>query len=359
MNSPKVSIIIPVYNTAKYLDECMDSVLNQTEKDIEIILVDDGSTDGISPKKCDEYGAKDGRIKVIHKENGGLMSAWIRGTEEATAPYVCYLDSDDWIDTDMIESLYKETSAYGASKSGDAETTGAGEPFYGNSEIISSNYIVEKAGERRKETQSLAPGVYTGKELDSIRRNLLGNEVRPVTMSRCMKLTSRKLILDNIRFCNKDIKMAEDVNIMLPCLCDCKRLVIVKDGYFYHYRLLGDSMAHGYNDKLLTNLDLCDTTFRSILRDKGIDKGDEQLDKEYVIMLFVVLKNLIRSTRNDTVKRVRDLFTRSDIRAKVLGTNISVNSKANSLLYFCMKHPNALVILVTKAILGAYDKRTN
>ena len=81
MNTPKVSVIIPVYNTAKYLDECMKSVLGQTFSDIEIILVDDGSTDGISPKMCDDYGTSDDRVRVIHKVNGGLMSAWIEGTK--------------------------------------------------------------------------------------------------------------------------------------------------------------------------------------------------------------------------------------------------------------------------------------
>ena len=104
MSTAKVSLIIPVYNTAKYLDECMKSVLEQTEKDIEILLVDDGSTDGVSPQMCDGYAESDSRVRVIHKENGGSISAWIRGTEEATSPYVCYLDSDDWVDTEMVES---------------------------------------------------------------------------------------------------------------------------------------------------------------------------------------------------------------------------------------------------------------
>ncbi len=339
-----VSFIIPVYNTAKYLDECMDSVLGQTYKNIEIILVDDGSTDGISPSKCDEYGKRDSRVRVIHKENGGLMSAWICGTKEATAPYVCYLDSDDWIDLDMIESLLTHTSD---------------NPEYRDSEIISSNYIVEKAGERRKETQSLAPGEYLGKELDNTRKNLLGNEVRPVTMSRCMKLISKKLVLDNIKYCNEKVRMGEDVNITLPCLCDCKRLFIVEGGYFYHYRLVGDSIAHGYDSKLLTNLDLTDEIFRNIMKDKGVINGNEQLDREYVMILFLVLKNELRCTDKGTVKRVRDIFLRNDIREKVLGTKIDVNSSANKLLYRCMKNPSFWNIVITRLIILAYDKKTN
>ena len=340
MNTPKISFIIPVYNTAKYLDECMTSVLNQTFRDIEIILVDDGSTDGISPRMCDEYSAKDERVVVIHKKNGGLTSAWIEGTKRAVSDYVCYLDSDDWVDTDMLESLYKHT-------------------LLPDSEIISSNYIVEKAGERRKETQGLAPGVYTGKELHDVRLNLLGNDVRPVTMSRCMKLISKKLVLDNIKYCNPKIKMGEDVNITLPCLCDCQRLVIVEEGYFYHYRLVADSMSHGYDPKLLSNLELTDNTYRAIMKDKGIVNGDHQLDREYIIILFLVLKNELRCQEKDTVDRVRNIFLRNDIRNKIRHTPITINTKANKLLYFCMKHPNKPVINVTKIILQAYDKKTN
>ena len=188
----KISFIIPVYNTAKYLDDCMTSVMGQTYEDIEIILIDDGSTDGISPQMCDDYASFDKRIRVIHKENGGLMSAWIAGAKAATSDYLTFVDSDDWVEFDLAKELVAHI-----------------DPDYADSEIIASNYIVEKAGERRKETQSLQPGVYTGAELDKIRRRLLGEEVRPVTMSRCMKLISRKLLLDNLKYCNTSIRMGE------------------------------------------------------------------------------------------------------------------------------------------------------
>ena len=339
---PAVSIIIPVYNTAKYFDECMKSVLGQTFSDIEIILVDDGSTDGISPKMCDDYAAADKRVRVVHKVNGGLMSAWIAGTREAAADYVCYVDSDDWVDTDMIESLYKSTSE-------DSR----------DSEIISSNYIVEKAGERRKETQGLIPGVYTGEELNSVRRRLLGQEIRPVTMSRCMKLISKKLVLDNICYCNTKISMSEDVNITLPCLLDCKRLVIVKDGYFYHYRMVAGSIVHSYNSKLLSNLELTDKTFREIFRAKNISNGEEQMDREFIIILHLVMKNELRCPEKRVVKRVRDIFLREDIKSKIDHTPVNISGTANKLLYFCIKHPNAAVILLTKAIINAYDRKTN
>lgn len=257
----------------------------------------------------------------------------------------------------MYEALYKKTTLFRYEKDGDMSE--AGKDYFVMSEIISSNYIVEKTNERRKETQTLAPGEYTEKGLDIIRFRLLGEEIRPVTMSRCMKLISRQLVLENIQYCNPKIRMSEDVNIMLPCLCDCHRLVIMEGSYFYHYRSVGESIVHSYDTGLMANLELTDKTYREILKIKGISNGEAQMDREYVQMLFLSLKNELRCQNPDTVKRVRNIFMREDIRKKVLETKITVSSKANKLLYFCMKHPNAAAVNISKAIINAYDKKTN
>lgn len=102
----KVSIIVPVYNVENYIKKCIDSIVNQTMEDIEIILVDDGSKD-TSGNICDEYALKDGRISVIHKENGGLSDARNTGIKKATSDYVLFVDGDDYIKENMVECLYK------------------------------------------------------------------------------------------------------------------------------------------------------------------------------------------------------------------------------------------------------------
>lgn len=110
LQKAKVSVIIPIYNTSKYLPACLDSVLTQTHQNLEIILVDDGSTDD-SSKIADDYAKKDQRIKVIHQKNGGQSSARNRGLKEATGEYLCFIDSDDIIDKDFVKELlspYKE-----------------------------------------------------------------------------------------------------------------------------------------------------------------------------------------------------------------------------------------------------------
>ncbi len=101
-----ISLIVPVYNMEKYLDRCMNSIEKQTYQNLEIILVDDGSTDA-SPQMCDDYAAKNERIKVVHKANGGLSDARNAGLAVATGSYIGYVDSDDWIEPDMYQRMYE------------------------------------------------------------------------------------------------------------------------------------------------------------------------------------------------------------------------------------------------------------
>ena len=102
----KISIIIPIYNVREYLAKCIESVINQTYQDIEIICVDDGSTDG-SYEICEYYKKKDSRIKVVHKINEGIVSARQTGLKIANGEYVGFVDGDDWIDEKMYESMIR------------------------------------------------------------------------------------------------------------------------------------------------------------------------------------------------------------------------------------------------------------
>lgn len=125
---PKVSIVVPIYNVEKYLRECVDSILAQTLKDIEVILVDDGSPDG-SPAIVDEYAKADKRVVPIHKENGGYSKAVNYGISIAKGEYIGVIESDDWIEPDMYEKLYASAKKY------DTDVTKS-EFYYYNSTII-------------------------------------------------------------------------------------------------------------------------------------------------------------------------------------------------------------------------------
>lgn len=143
-----ISVIIPIYNVERYLERCLQSVINQTFKDIEIILVDDGSPDKC-PHICDKYAEKDNRIKVIHKQNGGLSSARNAGLNHAKGEYVTFIDSDDFVHPNMIERLYRETKTvkydivYGAVYYGWSEENGNPPIWYQFDEIKSGKGIEE------------------------------------------------------------------------------------------------------------------------------------------------------------------------------------------------------------------------
>ena len=105
MRKGVVSVVLPIYNVEKYLNRCVKSVVNQSYKNLEIILVDDGSPDNC-PTLCEDWAKKDSRIKVVHKENAGLGYARNTGIENATGEYICFFDSDDYIALDAIEKAY-------------------------------------------------------------------------------------------------------------------------------------------------------------------------------------------------------------------------------------------------------------
>ena len=107
MQQPLLSVIVPIYNVENYLDRCVESIVNQTYKNLEIILVDDGSPDNC-PRMCDKWAEKDSRIKVVHKENGGLSDARNAGIPLTKGEIISFIDSDDWIEPAAYESLYNQ-----------------------------------------------------------------------------------------------------------------------------------------------------------------------------------------------------------------------------------------------------------
>ena len=315
----KVSIIVPVYNAEKYLEQCILSLTGQTCKEIEILLMDDGSTDG-SGAICDAYGQQDRRIRVFHQDNQGLVRTWIRGTRESQGEYLCYVDSDDWIESDMIETLLAETT---------------GNP----KEMICSNILCDFPDHSVEEKNQLAPGVYQGEQLKKIQNErLLGNDERTILFSRCTKLIARSLIEENIRYSDPELKMGEDLNITLPAMLDCQRIVTV-DRAFYHYRQYGASMVHAYNQKLYAEVRRLWEVIRHILLEKRVSDAEKIAAGEYIILLILVVKNELRGNR-EYASTLLGIFSDRENRNIIKNTPVHVNEKAKKLIYLGMKHPN-------------------
>lgn len=345
---PLVSVIIPVYNVEKYLRDCMDSILYQTYENLDIVLVDDGSKDG-SGRLCDKYAGLDSRVQVIHKENGGLMSAWMAGVEKARGEYLTFVDSDDWIELTMVEELVEKLSGKGK-------------------EIICSNYLIEKASRAIPVIQAMKPGVYDRRAIEEQLFPLLsGKEKRMLHFSRCMKLISKELITGNLHYCNPSVTMGEDMNIILPALLDAERIVVVEKGLYYHYRFVDASIVHGYNPRLYEKVCLLYTVLQNILRQKeltlSIGKRDEVrelllqgLKKEYVFMMFYVLKNELRGPARGCCGRIKRMVDEAKQTQRSREVAVEVSGRANRLLYFIWKKPTTLRILLGRAAMGIFDR---
>ncbi len=335
---PKVSYIVPVYKTEAYLPQCVESLRRQTCPDIELILVDDGSPDGC-PALCDAYAAQDERIRVVHKKNGGLVSAWMAGVAISSGQYLAFVDSDDWVDDEMTEAMLAH--AGGAKK-----------------EIICCGYLLEKEKSVAKGDHSLAPGIYEKEQLEGdIRQRILGNSPRLIIMSRCMKLFSRQLIVDNLSFCDPTIVMGEDVNITLSALLDCERLVILEAARYYHYRLLAASMAHRYDPKLYDNICRLRDKLRQVFAAKGIANGEEQAEKEFLLLFLLVMRNELRGNGREGIRVLQGLLKEEVMRRLVRETPLTVRDKADACLYLGMRHPNKLLLWCLQKLLKAYDLR--
>ena len=172
----KISIIIPVYKVEEYIHKCVESAINQTYGNIEIILVDDGSPDNC-PKICDDYALKDSRIKVIHKKNGGLSDARNVGLKEANGDYVLFLDSDDYIDLDTCERFVEAIS----------KTQCRPEVVVGNARRIEKNRI--KKMEHKFDTKG---SIVTGKEY--LKKELAANSMY---MAAWLNLYNRNFLISN------------------------------------------------------------------------------------------------------------------------------------------------------------------
>lgn len=334
-----ISIIVPVYRTEEYLRRCVDSLVNQTYRKIEIVLVDDGSPDEC-PKMCDGYGQQDERIRVIHKENGGLVSAWQAGVRASTGEYLCFVDSDDWVEKDMLEKMSVFLSPGEEDKK----------------EIICCNFVINRPGRETEHFHGLKPGIYEGECLQGeIKDNLLGHENRRISMSRCMKLFSRSLIEDNIKYSNPHITMAEDVNIVLPALLDCRRVVIMEGALFYHYFYNDVSMVHKYDARMYEGIKTLYRTIRNIYEAKCRESGAGQADREYIYLLLLALKNEIRGGEKGYGNRVKRICQERENREIISANQVSTMDKTNRLLYFVLKHPWGWAIAGARMAFRMYD----
>ncbi|MEE3484343.1 MAG: glycosyltransferase [Bacteroidales bacterium] len=208
MKTPAISVIVPVYKAENYLHRCVDSILAQTFTDFEVLLVDDGSPDR-SGEICDEYAQKDDRVRVFHKENGGVSSARNVGIDNALGEYTIHADPDDWVEPNMLEELYKKAQEEDA-------------------DMVFCDFYMNKPLKQTYKSQ-YPTSLY---DIQLLRKDFI-NKLHGST---CNKLIRAKCYKQqNIRF-NESIAFCEDKLFILEILKHINRVSYMNQA-FYHYDL--------------------------------------------------------------------------------------------------------------------------
>ena len=235
MNDAKLSVIVPIYGVEQYLDRCIQSIVNVNYKNIEIILVDDGSKDRC-PVICDLWEQKDDRIRVIHKQNGGLVSARKAGLEIATGEYATYVDGDDWIEPEIYDCLEQY-----------------------DVDLIVGGFASDRGTRTEKVVNQIVSGSYTGEKLITIKKNMIMDKrgefiIYPCVWNKIFRLDKLKQIQMLVP---NNITMGEDVAVTYSYILESNSVVITNECY-YHYILNPTGMT---SEKNIKYIEKCYTLF--------------------------------------------------------------------------------------------------
>lgn len=225
-----ISIIVPIYKVEKYIRECVDSIIAQSYSDIEIVLVNDGSPDNC-PAICDEYAIADSRVKVVHKENGGLMSARQAGLRASTGEYIGFVDGDDSIEPDMYERFANAIERY-------------------KPDIALCEFYYDYPNKLEKSNQNLIKPYFTKTEIEAeiyptmlFKNTYYQFGINPCCWSKVFKRELLEKVLYNV---TPKVKIGEDAAFSYPCLLEANSLAYI-DKCLYHYRINQESMTKKYD----------------------------------------------------------------------------------------------------------------
>ncbi|GHV86555.1 hypothetical protein AGMMS50230_21630 [Spirochaetia bacterium] len=317
---PKVSIIIPVYNVKQYLRRCLDSIINQTYRNLEIILVDDGSTDG-SSIICDDYKKKDIRVIVIHKQNGGLSDARNVGLNIATGYLVGFVDSDDWIEKDMYEVMvdyYLKTQC---------------------GIIVCDMFIADDNRYLRYYRYDWKYKDFQVINLPKIMDLMAKDSSIPISHSMCNKLFEKELLHDCVFPVGK---LSEDTFVIYECLIKANTICIINAAKYYYY-IRNGSTTHNKNNKFAYNY------FESGVK-RYNDLKDLKTIEENTKLLFL----------SDTINTGIDLLGSGRIKSddkKNIKEFIKFHSKINNFLLYRVKIKRILKALLPYGIVKLWQQR--
>ena len=323
----KVSIIVPVYNVMDYLNRCIDSLINQTLSDIEIILVDDGSTDN-SPQMCDNWSKLDQRIKVVHKKNAGLGFARNTGLGMSSGEYVAFVDSDDYVDYNAFEILYN------TAKNSNADAV------YSYSFVRVKNGIVNYPKITQKEDL-----VFEGN--DTIKQIILRmfgsrtqkNNIPNLGFSVCKTLYKRKCIDDySLRFVSEREYISEDAIFQIDFLCHANKIVR-KPICYYYYCYNSSSLTHKYQKGRFDR----DVLYCKEVRRKMYSISDNaNVEQAFNLFLFErardTMSYVVHNSKENVNQELLEICGNKDLRCSLASIPKQLLSFKELLFFICIKY---------------------
>lgn len=328
MEKPLISIVVPCYNVEQYIDQCVDSLVNQTYKIIEIILVDDGSP-GQTPQICDQWAKKDSRIKVVHKENGGLVSARNAGFEVVTGEWHMYLDGDDWLCLDTCEKLVAAIERHP------------------DEDMIFFNVIEEldsKSIKGKWKLQSDKPEIMYNRD-GCIELSIMTLDHVAGVNSACAKLVNSEHARRYNLISNPNLKQgSEDTEYALRAYYSCNECLYINE-YLYHYRYNPNSISKKIDESNAQYLADCYSEIEKEI--EGYERYDDfkktlLQDTLYAIITIAVTTYFNPNNKEEYSLRVRkfkDVIKRNRIFVDALkfGKTEGIDKKRRFTI-FCIKN---------------------
>ena len=300
--NPKISVIISIYNVENYLRQCIDSVLSSTYENLEIVLVDDGSSDKCSAI-CDEYADKDSQIIVIHQENQGSVCARRNGVLHSTGQYISMIDGDDWVSSTLYEEL-------------------ANSLIDDSIDIFFCGYIEENGESSIKKNNSIESGIYEGNDLKIFKSRSLfdGTFYNPgVFPALWCKLFRRDFLLDIQYSVPSILKMGDDAAVTFSSVAEAAKVIVCNEIHGYHYRIRNESLSRSLDDIYFDRIHILCDYLHNIFDDH---KEKELLDAlmYYKLFLFKIGVEIILSGYKkigvfNVVKKIRIGLKTIDIKS--------------------------------------------
>lgn len=323
----RISIVIPIYKVESYLHQCIDSVLNQTYRNIEVILVDDGSPDK-SPAICDEYAQKDNRVVVIHKENGGLSDARNEGLKKATGDYMIFLDSDDYYKYDDFLEKIVEATDEGKKDAVFFQRT----VFYEGSDRPNDNYPPFNLEWNRLDASSLL--------LELAKNDLMD-------ASACMKATKRTILQNNELYFKKGI-YSEDIEWFSRYIMFINSIALV-DKPDYYYRKREGSITSRLTEKNVRDLFYTIQHHSDKIRSIGVNDKRAMAILSYHSYQFYIILGLT----NNTVEGKACCQLLNECKQYTWLTGYSISGKTKK----CAVILKIFGVKITSMILGYYLRK--